>query len=73
MKVGDLVDYKGWKAIIAEVNPHRFGDRKDGWQAMGVFYSLHFLGTAPTYLRRGKGGFYAGFQTWQLEVVSATL
>lgn len=73
MKVGDLVDFKGWKAIIAEVDPRRFGDRKDGCQAVTVFYSLHFLGTAPSYLRRGSKGLYPGFQTWELEVLSATL
>lgn len=70
MKVGDLVDFKGWRGIIVDVDRSRVDPDE---QVVMVFYSLHFLGTAPTHLRRGKEGFYPGFHPWELEVVSATL
>ena len=62
MKIGDLVNYQGWKAIITEVDPRRH----DGV----VWYSLFFIGEAPDFLRTSDGGFYNGFQHWQLKVLS---
>ncbi len=62
MKVGDLVNYQGWKAIIAEIDPRR----RDG----GVWYSLFFIGEAPDFLRTTENGLYPGFQCWQLKVLS---
>jgi hypothetical protein len=62
MKVGDLVNYQCWKAIVAEVDSRR----RDG----RVWYSLFFIGEAPDFLRTTEGGFYPGFQYWQLKVLS---
>ena len=62
MKVGDLVEYKTWKAIIAETDTRR----RDGV----VWYSLLFIGEAPDFLRTTEGGVYPGFQCWQLKVLS---
>ncbi len=61
MKVGDLVNYQGWKAIIAEVDP-RLPDR--------LSYSLYFLNEVPNFLRTTENGLYPGFQCWQLKVLS---
>ena len=62
MKVGDLVNYQGWKAIITEVDPRR--------PDSVVWYSLFFIGEAPDFLRTTEGGVYPGFQHWQLKVLS---
>mgnify|MGYP001246160559 CR=1 FL=1 len=63
MKVGDLVNYQGWKAIIAEVDRRR--------RDAVVWYSLFFIGEAPDFLRTtDEGLFYPGFQHWQLKVLS---
>ena len=62
MKVGDLVKYQGWKAIIAETDTRR----RDGI----LFFSLFFIGEAPDFLRATEGGVYPGFQHWQLKVLS---
>ena len=62
MKIGDLVNYQGWKAIITEVDDRR--------RDSVVFYSLLFIGEAPDFLRTTEGGFYPGFQHWQLKVLS---
>ena len=62
MKIGDLVKYQGWKAIIAETDTRR----RDGV----VWYSLLFIGEAPDFLRTTEGGVYPGFQHWQLKVLS---
>ena len=62
MKIGDLVNYQGWKAIITEVDARR----DDGV----LFYSLYFLNEAPDFLRTTENGFYPGFQHWQLKVLS---
>ena len=61
MKVGDLVNYQGWKAIITEVDPSR--------PDSVVWYSLFFIGEAPDFLDEHRG-FYPGFQHWQLKVLS---
>jgi hypothetical protein len=61
MKVGDLVNYQGWKAIIAEVDL-RLPDR--------LSYSLYFLNEVPNFLRTTENGLYPGFQCWQLKVLS---
>ena len=62
MKVGDLVNYQGWKAIVTEVDARRHDSV--------VWYSLFFIGEAPDFLRTSGGGFYNGFQHWQLKVLS---
>ena len=62
MKIGDLINYQGWKAIITEVDARRH----DGV----VWYSLFFIGEAPDFLRTTEGGVYPGFQHWQLKVLS---
>ena len=64
MKVGDLVEYKTWKAIITnKVNKGR--PERDLF-----LYTLHFLGNPPEFLRRGHDGYYSGFQCWELELLS---
>ena len=62
MKVGDLVNYQGWRAIITEVDARR----PDGV----LFYSLYFLNEAPDFLRSTGAGHYPGFQCWQLKLLS---
>jgi hypothetical protein len=66
MKVGDLVNYQGWKAIITEVDRRRGSFPRDAV----VWYSLFFIGEAPDFLRTTEGGVYPGFQHWQLKVLS---
>ena len=65
MKVGDLVNYQGWKAIIAEIVPQRHPDGR-----RLLFYSLYFLNEAPDFLRSTGAGHYPGFQLWQLKLLS---
>ena len=64
MKVGDLVEYKTWRAIITEkVNLAA--------HAPDFFlYTLHFLGNPPEFLKRGPDGYFSGFQCWELELLS---
>ena len=64
MKVGDLVNYKGWKAIITKKINKGKPDRDF------FLYTLHFLGDYPEFLRRGHDGYYSGFQGWELELLS---
>tara|TARA_R100000152_G_C6650907_1_gene92558 strand:- start:338 stop:553 length:216 start_codon:yes stop_codon:yes gene_type:complete len=63
MKVGDLVNYQGWKAIIVR-EEHRCGPFKGEW------YCLHFLSTPPDFLAPATDGVYPGFKGWQLELLS---
>lgn len=64
MKVGDLVKYKGWKAIITEIVTRGSSGRES------YLYTLHFIGEAPSFLRKANNGFYPGFQIWELELLS---
>jgi hypothetical protein len=68
MKVGDLVAYRGnhhlgaweFKALIVGISragvPH--------------YITLHFLDPAPNWLRQANDGFYHGFKSWQLKLLS---
>ena len=64
MKVGDLVEYKSWRAIITE-KVNRGGPARDFF-----LYTLHFLGEPPEFLKRGHDGYFSGFQCWELELLS---
>ena len=63
MKVGDLVNYQGYKAIIAEIENH-CGPFKGEW------YCLYFLNDIPDFLVAASDGVYPGFKGWQLKLLS---
>lgn len=63
MKVGDLVNYQGYKAIIAEIE-NRSGPFKGEW------YCLYFLNDIPDFLVAASDGVYPGFKGWQLKLLS---
>lgn len=63
MKVGDLVNYQGWKAIIVR-EEHRCGPFAGEW------YCLYFLNKPPDFLAPATDGVYPGFKGWQLELLS---
>ena len=63
MKVGDLVNYQGWKAIIVR-QEHRCGPFKGEW------YCLYFLNDVPDFLVAASDGVYPGFKGWQLKLLS---
>ena len=63
MKVGDLVNYQGYKAIIAEIE-NRCGPFKGEW------YCLYFLNDIPDFLVAASDGVYPGFKGWQLKLLS---
>ena len=64
MNIGDLVEYKTWKAIITN-KVKRGSSERTLW-----VYTLHFLGDPPEFLRRGHDGYFSGFQGWELELLS---
>ena len=64
MKVGDLVNYQGHKAIIAKIE-NRFGG-----PLRGVWYCLYFLNETPDFLVPASDGVYPGFKHWQLKLLS---
>ena len=64
MKVGDLVNYQGHKAIIAKIE-NRCGPFKGDW------YCLYFLNDVPDFLVAASDGVYPGFKGWQLKLLSS--
>lgn len=70
MKVGDLVAYRadariggcGWrfKALIVGISQSNSPN----------YITLCFLDPAPDWLRQANDGFYHGFKSWQLELLS---
>ena len=69
MKVGDLVVYRGstvagnhrgFKALIVGISQSNFP----------YYITLYFLNPAPDWLRQANDGFYHGFKSWQLELLS---
>lgn len=74
MKVGDLVAYRPWTERGV-----RWGPTECGYKALIVgisqsisprYITLHFLDPAPDWLRQANDGFYHGFKTWQLKLLS---
>ena len=64
MKVGDLVNYQGHKAIIAKIENRFGGPFRGGW------YCLYFLNETPDFLVPASDGVYPGFKHWQLKLLS---
>jgi hypothetical protein len=68
MKVGDLVLYRGnhhssawgFKALIVNISQSNSPN----------YITLHFLDPAPDWLRQANDGFYHGFKSWQLKLLS---
>jgi hypothetical protein len=69
MKVGDLVVYRGstvrlgpcgFKALIVGISQSNSPN----------YITLYFLNPAPDWLRQANDGFYHGFKSWQLELLS---
>lgn len=69
MKVGDLVVYRGstvrlrscgFKALIVGISQSNSPN----------YITLCFLDPAPDWLRQANDGFYHGFKSWQLELLS---
>ena len=71
MKVGDLVVYSGplrtdgvyrpaFKALIVGISQSNSPN----------YITLYFLNPAPDWLRQANDGFYHGFKSWQLKLLS---
>ena len=64
MKVGDLVNYQGHKAIIAKIENRFGGPFRGAWDC------LDFLNDVPDFLVPASDGVYPGFKHWQLKLLS---